>query len=260
MLSSPTTPNNTNFFALALVKALVISGVCILAGALLHSVVTLPTGQTIGAGLLIGGIYFLRDFTHTATWLEHVWREEQSLTAARLRFEARTYTGDWPQPEQGAAEAAEQQPLTDRLFHHNGLHGSYFTRDLTPAEVAEATEIGECLRFLAVAKKAGGYSVRVMAAHAPPGYSYAQFEKWWTARTNQLAAWGLFEKGERTPTRPVGNRAIPDIRTALLRREFRRTLPPPPAADRQTDSKTAEIGEWGRGLAVAGALAEAAGA
>jgi len=255
MLSSPNSPSNTNFFGLALVKALVVAGLCILAGALLQSVLALSTTQTIGAGLLIGGIFFLRDFIHTATWLEHVWREEQSLAAARLRFEARTYTGAWEEQEE---EAAEQQPLTDRLFHHRDLNGSYFTRDLTPAEVAEATEIGECLRFLAVAKKAGGYSVRVMAAHAPPGYSYAQFEKWWTARTNQLAAWGLFEKGDRTPTRPVGNRAIPDIRTALLRREFRRTLPPPRSEDRQTDSKTEETGEWGRRLEVAGAMAEAA--
>ena len=246
MLSSPTSHENTNLFALAFARGVLVAGLCLLGVYILQCVFTIPTTPAIGAAVLIGGLVFFQDISHIAKQIEKVWRAEQDSRCARLKFETSVFTGQWELPAEPGEEAAPDQPSTDRLFHHRTLQGTYFTRDLTPAEVAEQVEIGECLRFLAVADKAGGYSVRLMAEKALPGYTAAQFEKWWTARTDQLVDWGLFEKSERKPTCPVGNRSNYDIRRALLRRDFRRTLPPPRAEDRQTDSQTApEVGQGG---------------
>jgi len=226
---------NTNFFALSAVHGLIVAGLTLLVGAMLLFIFPVPLGAVVGFSAFLGGVYFYRDFQHVADKLEYVWGKRQDMEAERLQFEGRMYSGQWPAPSAFEPEPPAGAPVT--VGHPQG---TYTLPPITAEEMAERAAIGQALIFLTLAERAGGLTERTMQTVRPPHHTESSFEHWWKKTSDQLAQWGLVEKGDRTTTRLAAKYPTFDAaRTALLRRTFIRHTHVSRWADSQTDSQTA---------------------
>lgn len=139
---------------------------------------------------------------------------ERAATAANHEFMAQAFAAPGrPSPKMMVPAEDEAEVRADGITIHDA-RGTRKVARLNAAELAEHQEAGECLRWLAIGQRAGKFSHRAMREHRPPTMSAEQFQEWWQRRGDQLVAWNLFEKVERSGTRPLMD--VADVRAALL--------------------------------------------
>jgi hypothetical protein len=211
-----------NIFVIPLGYAVFSFGLAATALSALRVVLAMETGTMLTLAALIGGGLGFWRWAQIVNTIHHVWYWEQQAYAEQKRFEAEAYRGGG-----GAAADVEAESNGDaavdgetEMITVNEMNSSHRIPRLTSDEIEIQEEIGQCLRFIAIALRAEGkLTIREMFKRAP-GTSKSDFERWWTARTDSLAAWGFIEKGEKTPTRLRYNLTLGQVRAALLRRDF----------------------------------------
>lgn len=177
----------------------------------------LEPNRGVAVAAVLAGLIFIGLYHRIAAAIFERWQAGNQYTINRLEHEA------------GALSARivaddERAPIADDddsgRIEVNTVEGSYSLPRLSEAERRQNALIGDCLQFIAIGGRAGSFSLRAMTAQRPVGWSENRFEKWWAAKSDQLVRWGLFEKLDRSGTRPANGRTPDDVRRALLRREF----------------------------------------
>lgn len=207
-----------NVILVAVGSGLLITGVLALGVAAFGSALGVPFGPGLAVSALVGLVVVFLRWQEIVRGELDLWRAKLDVAAAQRRAEAARY--HFEAAAYSLSGTGDDDVLDDDRLSVRASGSAYSLPRLTPEEQALMAEVGECLRFLAIGKRAHGYSVRLMAPYRPANMTRAQFESWWTARTDRLAGWGLFEKSERRAARPAGNRSLDDVRRALLQREF----------------------------------------
>lgn len=213
-----------NIFFIPLGYAVFIFGLAAVSLSALRVVVDMEIGTMLTLAIIIGGGLGFWRWAQIANTVHHVWYWEQQAYAAQKRFEAEAFEkgGGGAVNEVEAAtigDAADVDPTAAHITI-NEMNTSHRVPRLTSDEIKMQEEIGQCLRFIAMAQRSEGkLTVREMFKRTP-NMSKSDFEKWWTARTDQLAAWGFVEKGDKQPTRLRYDMTLGQVRAALLRRDF----------------------------------------
>lgn len=222
-----TEPSDKTIFTLPLGYGVIVFGLVAFTLGTFGSWLGLTVGDGVRWAVLAGVVVGVLQYHELAKAYKARWHAANNMFMARLRRDAAELEAQADAfGRSNTTEADDTAGITaddddaNRL-RVNTAHGSYTVSRLTTDEANEMALIGDCLKFLAIGKRAGGkYSLRKMQPHRQVGWSETKFEKWWTRVSNQLVTWRLFEKGERDTTKPVGSLTSEDVRRALLRREF----------------------------------------
>lgn len=207
----------SNIFVVPVGYSVFTFGLVSVALSVLRVVLPMDIGMLLSLAFIIGGGIGFWRWMQIANTIHNVWYWEQQAYAEKKRFETEAYkAGGGVDEETKDGDTVE----STEAITVNELAGSYRLPRLTSQEQELQDEIGQCLRFIAIAQRSEGKLTMREMFKRVPGTRKSDFEKWWTLRTNKLYEWGFIEKGEKQTTCLRGTLTLGQVRAALLRRDF----------------------------------------